>query len=152
MGKIYCLKCNFANEHGPVKPNFCGKCGKPFIDSAAATITKPTFTPTISRNRHQEPPEDDIEYPEDAISVPNIDKIEFNLGLSNFRPNRESGKDVFNSGSPSEAHEVLSKKPVKGNKNSKVNKKQIQQEIAEQFKSQLGRKQGNGRPSTEIGG
>jgi len=126
MSKRYCLSCNFGYEANNGKiPNFCPNCGKSYIDSAASVIQKPVFTPTVQQNSPQSIPsqnrgklnrqieEDNIDYPEDAVEVPQIDKIDFNLNISNLRPNRENGKDVFMGGSASEAREVLGKKPAK---------------------------------------
>lgn len=35
--KIYCLKCNAANEYTDIKPKFCGFCQHPF-DSISSTL------------------------------------------------------------------------------------------------------------------
>ncbi len=163
--KIWCLKCNGVTEYSSSKPSFCSKCGKPFVDSnASVTIAKPTVQPVARQEqrthpgklnrRYVEEEEEYFEHPEDATSVPQIDKLDFNLTVSNLRPNRESGRDVLNSGSESEAREVLSRRPIKAEKVTKAKSKQIQQEsrqrIQEDFKSQLSTRRG--KDSTEIGG
>jgi len=177
MAKIYCLQCNFGNDYTSSRPNFCGKCGKPFIDSTKASqpqqnqyqdlikISQPAAPvsyqepqkPRGRLNRIVEP--DDVEYPEDATEVPQIDNIECELTVSNLRPNRESGKDVFNSGSASEAREIissLSQKPAKGQKVGKAKLTQIKQglkqDIAADFQRQLAKKSRGERESTEITG
>ncbi len=159
------MSCNVGTEsvNGKI-PNFCGNCGKPYIDSKASFIVKPTLVQTVERQEQRTPSgklnrryveeEEYFEHPEDATSVPQIDKLDFNLTVSNLRPNRESGRDVLNSGSESEAREVLSRRPIKAEKVTKAKSKQIQQEsrqrIQEDFKSQLSTRRG--KDSTEIGG
>ncbi len=154
------MSCNFGNEYTSSRPNFCGKCGKPFIDSSIASTpslpVKQVFTPTIvekpTGKLNKMVQNEEFDYPEDATEVPQIDKIECQLTVSNLRPNRESGKDVFNAGSLSEAREVLGKQPIKSKKTSKSEQIRKNQEFKEQFKNQLSKKSRNERDSIEIGG
>lgn len=162
--QLYCLSCNKPTTSISSRPVFCSHCGKPFIDSTASVVQKPVFTPTIQQNAPQPRPsqnrgrlnrsvEDEyIEHPEDATECPQIDKIEFDFTQGNLRPNRENGKNVFTSGSASEAAEILSKKPVKTSKAAKVNKQQLKQTVQEQFRTELAPKRGQQRESTEITG
>jgi hypothetical protein len=165
--KLYCLHCNHGNDYNSSRPNFCGKCGKPFIDSSIASkpnqyqdlisISQPSNT-QIEQNKQKgklnrgHNDEEEFDYPEDATSVPQLDKIECELTVSNLRPNRESGRDVFNNGSLGEAREVLGKRTVKTKKVSKIEQNRQKQEFQEQFKNQLARKSRSERDSVEISG
>jgi len=161
MAKIFCLKCNASTEFSSSKPKFCSHCGKPYIDAtspfqpslASSMPTVAISKPSSSRgllNRQIE--EDDAQYPEDSQSVPQIDKIEVSFTLDNLRPNRQTGKEVYNEGTPSLAAEVLSQKRPSKVKVNKEQEKQNKEQFKEQFRNQLSKHTKNERPSTEING
>lgn len=164
MSKRYCMSCNFGAESNNGKvPNFCPNCGKSYIDSAVAARPQPVQSPVFAPAVHKAAPQprgrlnrqvDDeyIEYPDDATTVPQIDEIQCELTVANLRPNRQTGKEVFNSGSPSEAREILGRKITKAPKVSKAQQKQEKEQFKEQFRTQLAKKPRGESQSTEIGG
>lgn len=97
--KIYCLKCNKPTICESSVPNFCSHCGKTYIDTSIATASVPKsrmVSKVINKNEILE------DYDENELEqlekVPNIDKLEFNIDASIWKPNRQNGREVFNEG------------------------------------------------------
>ena len=162
MAKTYCLKCNFGTEWSSVRPNFCSKCGKPYIDVSESSKDKPASfkapSITISQNdvRSQQRPvlNNDDDESEDSTSVPHIDKIDCNFTASNLRPNRQSSEQVFAEGAMGVDRDFVPRvKPQKVNKKVKISKAQRQlqeQQVREQFKNDFFKNGKNNRNTTEI--
>ncbi len=163
MAKTYCLKCNFGTEWSSAKPNFCSKCGKPYIDVSEASQGQPaTFKApsiTISQTTRREPQRPVFENSEDddsldATYVPKIDKIDCNFTASNLRPNRQSSEQVFAEGAAGVDRDFTPRvKPQKVGKKIKISKaeKQLQeQQVRAQFKNDFLKNGKNNRNSTEI--
>jgi hypothetical protein len=163
MAKIYCLKCNFGTEWSVSKPNFCSKCGKPYLESSASSkplpaANKPSFTltPSITSNNLrpvnkpiQTSDDDDIE--NDATSVPKIDKIECNFNVDNLRPNRQSSTEVFAEGYRGIDKDFTPKPKPQSKKRLSKAEKQAQIENAKaQFKNEFLSSSKKQRDSIEI--
>ena len=155
MAKMFCLKCNGATEYSATRPTFCSLCGKPYVDSIASVASRPAeLRKQKSELLNDGYREVEMEYPEDATSVPNIDKIECVLTVANLRPNRQNGKDLFNEGSPSSAREVIGNITKKHTRVSKAQQKAQQHaqqnQVREDFANQLRPRGRNNRGSSEV--
>ena len=149
MLKIYCTECGAPTEYSLNKPKFCSSCGKPFDKNIVVNpvqLQKPTITKfekikkSISTDEDHYDEEDDNYY-EDNASVPNINKIDFEI--SDITHNKIKMRDVLPK--RSEVTSSSSEEIAKPSKNNKLIKKKVKnQEFLNQFKAEAGTL----RPST----
>jgi hypothetical protein len=127
------------------KPSFCGSCGQPFVGVSKASksdvvikteegpSSKPAFQPrNTSRRlaRLEEEEEDLIEEGEgeDAVEVPNINKLSFEVERQ--KPRKQTIGDLMSSGGPSKKERREGGVVVKTKKQRK--------EFLEQFAKEAG--------------
>ena len=130
--KIYCLKCNQSTSYESSPAKFCSHCGKPYIDTTNANLTKPVQVASRPLKRpvrqiEQEETYDDDDYtaPE---SIPQIDKFECEI-QKDLRPNREHLNSIAAKG------EIGIRRPkpkVKG-KQIQINEKQASKVLSSVF-------------------
>ena len=127
--KLYCLHCNYGSEYTSAKPNFCQKCGKPFINVASTPI------PTNAKKLVNYPPIKDthpiIENDDDSpVSIPQIGKLEYSID-GNFI-NRERLQINANKKTKNLSMAKLKKQP-KGAKTPNPSKTEIQTQWTDTF-------------------
>lgn len=157
--KIFCLNCNHGSSYeNGIKPTFCSKCGKPYIDKTinqAAAIIKNEPIFAITNNRQANPKQnnvtDDDGDDDENIKVPKLDKIECNITSDNYRPNRQSAEAIFKEGLANGPNSASIQRPrIKARKLSKKEMEMEKIAVAEQFRKEFNKNGRNNRNSTEI--
>lgn len=141
MLKIYCQDCGAPTAYSNNKPKFCSSCGKSFDKNTVidkSKLQKQTMIKSEALKKSIIDDDDfyDEEYDEyeDIASVPNINKIDFEI--SEISPKKIKMKDIL----PNISDEIISSEKIK-TKNIKQSKKISKiknQEFLNQFKAEAG--------------
>lgn len=146
MLKIYCQDCGAPTSYSESKPKFCSSCGKPFDKNLVVNqvlLQKPTITkpqelkvkkPILKAEDYDD--EDDIYDDEGTASVPDINKLDFDV--ADLRPSKIKMRDII-SDIPDEALAGKDQpKTMQKSKKSKKVQKTKNQEFLKQFKAEAG--------------
>lgn len=150
--KRFCLSCNYGSEYSGSVPNFCAKCGKPYIDVSNATIKSTKSEPLFSvGHKPKQVNESGEDISGDATYVPKVGKIECEFNVANLRPNRQTSNDLFMEGARGMGIETTPRAKQPKVKLSKAEKQKQSENIKNEFRNEFLKNGKNTRNSTEIG-
>ena len=119
MANIFCPNCGFKTSYQFAVPNFCSKCGKPYIKSKANHFS--SKRPIVNSMQDPDDDEEDEGWDEDdlrimgedfsdSLFVPNIKKINVELDYSNSEVKSFKFGEIFGE-NVSEGNRFPIKKP-----------------------------------------